>query len=204
MKFIAISTAFAFSQVLAAPVLLDNVLPEVSGLTGTVENVVASAEGTVGGLVDPLVGPLVGPLVNPVLGTIAGRDVGSTVAGVGSQVSSTLTVVQTLQGNVETELSTIRMNLLELLEFQLTKTPVSAVQGDSTLNVVPTVVAGLQSISTAFQTAQGAISLTNNVPLVGDDVASLTSTLQILNVLVPNVQSTLSSAVSALPASKYL
>jgi hypothetical protein len=114
MKFIAISTAFALSsQVLAAPVLLDNVLPEVSGLTGTVENVVASAEGTVGGLVDPIVGPL----VNPVLGTVAGRDVGSTVAGAESQVFSTLTVVQTLKGNVETELSTIRMYLSNFQNF---------------------------------------------------------------------------------------
>jgi len=170
MKFLSISVAFGLSS---------QVLAAPISLGNTLPTVSELTDG-VTNIVAPGEGTVEG-FVTP----IGDRDVGATVQNAGSNVMTTLGAVQTLQTDVGTELNSL----------------LAAVQGDNTLNVVPTILSGLQTITASLQTAQGATSVAGPaVPLSGDDVTSLTSTLQILKALVPNIQSSLTSVVSALPA----
>lgn len=93
MKFLSVSVvAFGLSsQGLAMPISLGQNLPSVSDLTDAATNIATTAQGKVSNL----------------LGSVVRSEVDDTVQSVESQVMTTLSAVQTLKSNVETEFNSI-------------------------------------------------------------------------------------------------
>lgn len=191
MKLISISiVAFGLSsQGLAIPISLGQNLPAVNDLTGAVTNIATTVKGKVSSLISPAVR----------------SEVDNIAQNAESQVMTTLSAVQTLKNDVEIELSSMSMILRSCIcTIGLTGLLVSAVGADNTLTVVPSVLSNLKSITGSFQAVQGATSLAGPaIPLTEDEVTALASTLQILQTLVPTIQSSLASTVSALPAGMF-